>query len=748
MPGGSASAELDDLLGRAWHAPGLDRISFRDRIAPFGDAAIISLAPWLGDRTRGGFAVRTIVAAAAHGTVELAVATLEAAAPRIASTAVQGDILRAVSDLKAGGRARTIVTRGRMGATISGTPREATDYSPPLTSGERELLDVLTDLLPDGWTVFVRPHLDGDRPTLALLHRERGAMLWDVRDIDLSDLSGAPGNYRRPDGTPYLDPIDRVNAYRNRLYREYLPGWAEAIDEKPGRFGIVRAGLYFPTGEPNDLRRLGLLRGYEVVIGRGGLARKPISQIVPNATRSVEMRDGWYETLFSRFSEYHPPTFGQIRPTKRQQELINDPPAAGWHGLEGVAGSGKSLVLSRRAARLAASGRRVLLVTYNLTLANYCRALVEDAPERFDRELLVVQHFHGLCHLLLRERNVPPPIHPRRAKKGSTPQDDAEMDEAVDTHFDSRWPTAALDALHRYGRSPTGMFDDILVDEAQDFAPLWFDVLEALSSPSGGRLAAFDRAQRLYARSDAISDRLDMRRVKKLKGTKRLRRRHASIANALGLSQHLPTERIELDDEGPQLLSEGAAGWLVVGDTAGAVAGARTLYERWRAEDGYRGDGAVFLVWSSQVGRALVHLLAEGDTSTNHIFSPNRGDDDRRRKESFVPNDQRPKVATIHSFKGWEADDVIVVEPRGRSLRAVAGLYVALTRTKARLAVLASSDALGLRPQFDSLAMEPNPELVTRARELLERADRTSSSTSADDEPSFWAGPEDTIAHA
>ena len=616
--------ELEILLARAQAAPGLDRIAFRDPIARHGDAAILALAAWLTDPVLGAFAVRTIAAAASRGAPDRAIATLTEALPAVESTAVQRDILREIAQLRSAGRATTQTTQTEHGATIAGAPKADAEYSPPLTVGERELIAALSRLLPQGWTIFVRPHLDGDRPALALLHRERGAMVWDVRDIDLGKLGGSPKAYRDHDGVPYLDPIERINAVRQRLYREYLPGWAEAIDEDTHQFGVVRAGVYFPSGTPDDLARLQLLRPYEIVIGRGGLRGRAIGELVPNAFRKVEIEVAWYDVLFRRFSEYHPPTFGRIQPSKRQQELIDDPLTPDWRGLQGVAGSGKSLVLARRATRLAREGRRVLLVTYNLTLSNYCRGLVEDAPDRFGYKQLVVQHFHGLCHALLRNLDRPAPQHPAGLDRETDgpPLDPDVADARVTDHFDTRWPRAVVDALRKRGRPAEFTFDSILIDEAQDFGPSFFDVLAELLAPDGGVMLAFDRAQRLYARADGIEGRLDMRRVKKLNGTRRLRLRHANIASAMGASRRLPTERIELDENMPVLFSDDDAKWASVPDTAAALAVARDVLERWRTADGYRTDGTVMLVPSIPIGRALVALLSAVGRIFGDVFTP------------------------------------------------------------------------------------------------------------------------------
>jgi len=732
---------LDILLEQAHAASGLDRMSYRDPVSRHGDDAIVALQAWLIDPRLGGFAARTIEAAATFGTRDTAIAALRAALPAVTDAAVQRDIHDAITRLRTLGHVAASARRAASGATVVGEPADGETYVPPLSPGEGQLLAVLRRLLPDGWTVFVRPHLDGDRPALALLHRQRGVMIWDVRDIDLSTIRGAPKSYAHADGAPYLDPIESINVVRQRLYREYLPSWAEAIDERSVLYGIVRAGIYFPTSAAGDLERLGLSGRPEIVIGRGGLIGGGIASLVPNASRAVEMRDEWYEALYRRFADYHPPTFSGVQPSKRQLELIDEHVSSGWRGIEGVAGSGKSLVLARRAARLAREGNRVLLVTYNLTLANYCRGLVEDAPDRFLSERLIVQHFHGLCHALLRGLEQPapwspweiesdvelmavePPTEPSELRSDAEPKVDLEgAEEEQRRHFEERWPQAVIDALDGSGVPADFVFDEILVDEAQDFSPAFFDVLARLLGEDAGVVLAFDRAQRIYARADGVTGRLDMRRVKKLNGTWRLTPRHAGIATALGVARRLPTDKIQIDDEAPRLWNRDEAAWMAVADIPAAMAVARALLETWRAEPGYRPNETAVLVPSGPVGSALVELLAEADIEVNHVFAVGCDADSRPRKVTFVPHDQRVKVSTIHSFKGWDAKDVVVVEPPTGGSRATAALYVALTRPSSRLVVVASRDAYLIRDLFDDLSVDPDPEACARASYLLKRA--------------------------
>ena len=146
----------------------------------------------------------------------------------------------------------------------------------------------------------------------------------------------------------------------------------------------------------------------------------------------------------------------------------------------GCAGSGKTLLAFEKARRLAESGRRVLLTCFNKGLAGYLREQME-VPRGLE-----IRHFHELCADLVQEVGVVPPPG---AEEGPP--------------FLEWLPDGLFEALAQSQRR----FDAIVVDEGQDFASPWFDVLEAsLEDGARGHFYVFyDDNQRLYS-SDPIPD--------------------------------------------------------------------------------------------------------------------------------------------------------------------------------------------------------------------------------------------------
>ncbi len=60
-----------------------------------------------------------------------------------------------------------------MSCRIISPPREDwSDLPTPLTRGERQVAEFFDKYLPQGWEIYVQPHLNGLQPDIVLLHPE------------------------------------------------------------------------------------------------------------------------------------------------------------------------------------------------------------------------------------------------------------------------------------------------------------------------------------------------------------------------------------------------------------------------------------------------------------------------------------------------------------------------------------------------------------------------------------------------
>ena len=157
--------------------------------------------------------------------------------------------------------------------------------------------------------------------------------------------------------------------------------------------------------------------------------------------------------------------------------------------IEGTAGSGKTLLALEFAVRMAASGKRVLLLCFNRHLAAWIGEQVLEEPRlRGRRELLEVSTFHSLAI--------------RIARRAGVEFDIPEINSSI--FWDEEVPLILEQALEimRIRGDPV-IFDAVIVDEAQDFSRDWWVTIESMTRDGRkGRLCVFlDRHQGL--RGDA-----------------------------------------------------------------------------------------------------------------------------------------------------------------------------------------------------------------------------------------------------
>lgn len=165
-----------------------------------------------------------------------------------------------------------------------------------------------------------------------------------------------------------------------------------------------------------------------------------------------------------------------VRLTKAQMELLEFLGANERAAIEGVAGSGKTLVAKAQASRLAREQKQTLFLCYNRRLAEWVRASMSAE----ERNFIEVHHFHGLCHEFCRRASVPFLV----------PEGDSTA------FWSEEAPNLLLDALDLLD----DRFDAVVVDEGQDFRSSWWDPIDLINrrEEQGTLYVFYDPIQNLY----------------------------------------------------------------------------------------------------------------------------------------------------------------------------------------------------------------------------------------------------------
>jgi hypothetical protein len=535
----------------------------------------------------------------------------------------------------------------------------------PLNDGELRVAQALRGL-DDEWTIYVQPNLGVDVPDFVAVHPRHGVCAIEVKDWDPSLYENRDGGrVVRWDGrswTPLTHPLMQPYRYQSTIYERHF-----ALPDDECSRGFVRSMLILLNHETRRARAI--LRAPELARWRSvsvhgeewlddpeaalkfrGRGEPPVASM----ERVVKaLRDG-------------SPNFelrADLIPSANANDIAENPRNAKMRRVRGAAGSGKSVGIALRAARLAAEGKSVLVVSFNITLQHYLRSLVAAACNGPSARRVECIHFHGFCKAIVDLAQA----NRSRQLIGEDPHNH---------------PGIVEEAIAATAAGIRKQYDAILVDEGQDFELTWWNLLRQHLAPDGEMLLVVDDTQNIFGRPKFAND-------------------HISGAGFSGPwttlrdSYRIPGDLVPVCRNFAQRFLDGDK-WLPEEATAPALPTHRTWINcgpndlaREMAHASSRlleGSDLVdtpreltFLAPTHTAGLSVARQLEGLGHVVHHVFARSESDQ-QRRKRRFHPDTPGVKGCTVQSFKGWESRVLVVGigdQPWDRRLA-----YVALTRLK------------------------------------------------------------------
>lgn len=485
--------------------------------------------------------------------------------------------------------------------------------------------------LDDSWTVFTRPRVGQDVPDFVAVHDRHGVLAIQVA-VDDDDRPRAEALASRHRATIvdqfFAFPDDGRDAGTSV---RPLVVVAERLDDPPtGLADRLADRSVAPSPESLERLRRGIVPG----------------GMVPNARTPARL-------------------------SADARLVAANPRGSRVRGVTGPAGSGKSFALTARAARLAAEGKDVLVLCFNLTLANRLRALATERCAEYGAVAtrVVCTSFHTFCARVVDDATAAG-IVPAEPARGTWPQRTlAKTVDVFQQGFDRR-------------------YDAILVDEGQDFTLEWWNLLrEHVLAPGGEMLLTSDPMVDLGGK-DTWADPATLRAAGfdepwiEMHGCYRMGPDLVESTNEfartaitdVGPLPHSPDDQADVMGH----VAVASRAWRNVERVAdlGEEMG-RQVVRLLREHPDLSPRDVVFLCEYHHDGLAAAAVIEDAGYPTHHVYS--RDPDARHvRKARFWPDADAVKGCTVHSFKGWESPAVVVgvaVEERSRRLA-----YAAMTR--------------------------------------------------------------------
>ncbi len=362
------------------------------------------------------------------------------------------------------------------------------------SNAERLLYYRLQNHLDNDWTVIHSlPWLNENRFKIQqgecdflLLHPKYGMLVLEVKS-GTPHFDGESASWSYEDGKPITDPFFQARKsmfYLDEYLRERSASWVRA--DLPRGHAVAFPDARSVTGNlrpdigmdllilESDLEQL-----QKTVINLLARFAHPCPQPDPDVIKSaLEILQPTFHLVPSLA-----PTIDQahrelIRLTKDQAFVLDGLAGNRRLVVHGGAGTGKTLLIVARATKLAAEGKKVLVLCYNQPLGASLQNQLAHSGNN-----VTASTFHDFCVSVLNKAKAPLP----------------------DTHADDYWNTLLPEAAYNATDNFPTRFDAILVDEAQDFLEDWWIMIEELlADPDESIFHIYgDARQDLYGRKTA-----------------------------------------------------------------------------------------------------------------------------------------------------------------------------------------------------------------------------------------------------
>ncbi|BAQ60552.1 DNA helicase II related protein [Geminocystis sp. NIES-3708] len=599
------------------------------------------------------------------------------------------------------------------------------------TDGESHLINFLINNLDDSYEIYFQPFLNGDRPDIILMREYSGVMIIEVKDWHLE-------NYRinqkkqwevTQNGENWYSiksPIDQVLVYKQNLYDLHIENLLEKNIKQSHHWAIVTCAVYFHceteakinhflTGHfQQDQSYLNFL-SHQIILGNDSLKKENFNKILDK--NYLNKKSKYFdEQLYKSFKRHLQPPYHtkeegkELNYTSKQQELIIS--KIGQQKAKGVAGSGKTCVLAKRAVnalkRIENEDNiyqpKILILTYNITLINYIHDRISEIKEDFNWSSFHIINYHDFITQELNNLEI----------KIDIPDDfDDWNSESRSLYFETNY-YSNLDLFLNNTRK-IKQYSVIFIDEIQDYKKEWVEIIKKCYLEDNGEYVVFgDEKQNVYERKMEV----DKKPYTGIGGAwnllKQSFRLSSNIANlASNFQQEFFTdkyeiEKVEISEHNIFSFSQNIEYISMTSFSSEKIT--NLIKEKVEKYAIHPND---ISIQSSRIGclrkidyyfrntqklkttrifetQEIYQNLAEKNLTRNR-FRNTLETIRKNKKRHFWMNTGNTKFSTIHSFKGWEIDTLFLLIEKDSEKNCFITdelIYTAITRCRNNLFII------------------------------------------------------------
>ena len=578
------------------------------------------------------------------------------------------------------------------------------------TEGELSILDFLVNSLDNEFEIYFQPFINGDKPDIIVLKKNCGVIIVEVKDwvLDYYYIDDETDWHLKKNNVKIMSPLSQVTNYKNNLFDLHIEKLLPKSILYNYYYAIINTVVYFHKIKEQKINHFILdkfkddnykkYRNHVKYIhcwGYDSLTHQKLDNFL-NITRLNQQSKLFNEDLYNSFKRYLQPPFHMIEEgkkvtyTKEQLELIRSEQKP-RRKIKGLAGSGKTFVLAKRAVNAYKRTKStILILTYNLSLKNYIHDRINDVRDEFPWKKFYITNYHQFL---------------------KTEANNYELEiKSLEPFSDTSFFESVKNKLKKY--------QTILIDEVQDYETNWLEIITKYFLIQDGEFVVFgDEKQNIYNRrlddsKEPITVGIPGRWNKTLNISKRFTNEIGTLAleyqKEFLAKKYTPDEMVilnnpELDFEQKKLQYFNFGMETTVRDLFVKY---KELIKRYNIHP----SNICFLSATVKYLRDMDYLirkeLKEKTITTfetkefwiklkkelpdESLFYRKIDSIRRNKKNHFWMKTGTTKLSSIHSFKGWESHTLfLIIEPEtgDNQFETVELIYTALTRAQINLFV-------------------------------------------------------------
>jgi len=580
-------------------------------------------------------------------------------------------------------------------------------FKKPISEEMIGFIKYLDSQLIDGIELYIRPFLNEDQPDLVIFNPKKGIMFYN----ELSWKSGTfiqekirtkmenPMGYgkvnvdhdifKNMSGEEIANPIKHIRSLCDNLVQVYVPEIAHKL--KKNYIKNCAVGLFLPNfNQTSDaMNNIRIVQSKARIVANDYKTQN-INNIITYLNDKPNVWPEWKEEWAEKIKFYLIPPLHKIEDgikinlSSDQERNIKHEPNT-HRRLRGVAGSGKTLVIAQKAANIASQNKKVLIVTFNITLMQYILEQIKRSTYKFKWENIIIKHFHGFSSEFLRENGVPWP-------SGG----DTEAEETI--KLNEVIPKLVSETIKSGKNINNRIYDAIIIDEGQDFIKSWYDCLCLFLSDNDEIFYVVDNKQNVYKRENRWIDQMEgggkfNKRWREMDRSFRLPKLITKKVNQFAKLYLENDDSPLIDDKWDLGLFEPHVIWNNFNRNSDLKEIVYKYINFLTKEKNIHLEDIIVMVPTHAEGFIIAKYLEQNKIyPISHIFRDPRGSGNSKiKKIAFKMDFEGLKLSTLHSFKGWEIPTVILITPyansdiKGKSDQLI---YMGLTRARSNLIVL------------------------------------------------------------